>query len=302
MCDSAMALTDGMVILGAMSAPDTSTETTNEPLPGGLIVVGVYPTQREALEHSLVVLAMGEACWLELSVDGHRLLVESSIIKAVGEQLMQFDQESAHWPPKSLVVKPVVSKPAPMSPLLWALVVCGVFWAQDRWPALTEAATLDARAIFDHNEEWRTVTALFLHADIGHLVSNVASGIFVFSVVVSIWGGVRGWLLLIVAAMGGNMAAATLNYPEAYRSIGASTAVFAGLGLLTGRAIRVGWRATSSHRWRTAFVPFAAGVAVLGLFGAGGVHVDVLAHVTGFITGLIFGFIAKERVVSEPQP
>ena len=278
-----------------MSVPDVSADAENEPLPEGLVQAGFYPTQAAGLEHGLVVLAMGEPCWLVPTGGGHGLFVEPAIAAVAGEQLTQFDRESAHWPPKPAVVKRRAPEPAPVSPMVWALAVCGVFWAQDRWPAMAEAGALDAGAVFDGNEGWRTFTALFLHADLGHLVSNLASGIFVFSVVVSMWGGVRGWLLLTVASTGGNVAAAALNYPEPYRSIGASTAVFAGLGLLTGRSIRAGWGAMPSERWRKAFIPFAAGVAVLGLFGAGGVHVDVLAHATGFVAGLALGLVAEER-------
>lgn len=36
-------------------------------------------------------------------------------------------------------------------------------------------------------------------------------------------------------------------------------------------------------------VPLAAGIAVLGLFGAGDVHIDVVAHTTGFAAGLFLG-------------
>lgn len=83
-----------------------------------------------------------------------------------------------------------------------------------------------------------------------------------------------------------------MNYPAAYRSLGASTAIFAGLGLLTGRAIRIVVRADHPHRWRSVFVPLAAGLTMLGLYGAGGIHIDVLAHVTGFGAGLLIGFCA----------
>jgi membrane associated rhomboid family serine protease len=127
---------------------------------------------------------------------------------------------------------------------------------------------------------------LFLHADLGHLLANVISGYFVFSAVLSTIGRGRGWLCLAIAAIVGNCAVAGLNYPGPYRSLGASTAIFAGLGLLTGRAVRVLRTKSGGHRWRAVFVPLAAGVALLGLFGAGGLHTDVVAHATGFAAGL----------------
>jgi len=44
------------------------------------------------------------------------------------------------------------------------------------------------------------------------------------------------------------------------------------------------------HRWRAVFVPLAAGLTLLGLFGAGDLRIDVGAHVTGFTAGLVLGF------------
>jgi len=37
------------------------------------------------------------------------------------------------------------------------------------------------------------------------------------------------------------------------------------------------------------FVPLAAGVTLLGLLGAGGLHPDVVAYATGFASGLALG-------------
>ena len=168
-----------------------------------------------------------------------------------------------------------------------------VYWCQCRWPdRLEDAGALDAQAVFDRGEWWRPLTALFLHADLGHLVSNELCGIFAFSAVLSTIGLLRGWLLLALSSVTGNLAIAALNYPGAYRSLGASTAIFAGLGLLTGRAIRAVGADNRARRWQSVFAPMAAGVTLLGLFGAGGIHVDVGAHATGFAAGLIWGFAA----------
>ena len=83
-----------------------------------------------------------------------------------------------------------------------------------------------------------------------------------------------------------------MHYPAAYRSLGASTAIFAGVGLLTGRAIRVLRHSGHWQQGRAMFVAFAGGLTVLGLYGAGGLHIDVLAHATGFAAGLVLGFVA----------
>jgi rhomboid protease GluP len=275
-----------------MSAPDVSAEEANEHYPDDLVEAGVYPTFTAGSEHGLVVLAMEHPYWLVPFADRFRLLVEPRDFPAVREQLACFDRESIGWPPRPVMENPTTHPVEFATPLLWAFTVLVVFCGQGQRPAWLDVGDLDTEAVFARGEWWRPGTALFLHADLAHLLSNALSGIFVFSAVLSTIGLRRGWLLLALASVAGNLAAAALNYPGPYHSIGASTAIFAGLGLLTGRAIRVVARSGSFHRWRTMFVPLAAGLTVLGLYGAGGMHVDVLAHLMGFASGLGLGFIA----------
>jgi membrane associated rhomboid family serine protease len=258
-----------------------------------LAEAGVYATPAEGFEHGLVVLAMGHAYWLVPSEAGFRLLVEPPALEAVREQLACFDRESVGWPPRPAVEHPPARRFELFTPLLWAVVVLAVFWCQGEQPGRWESAgALDTQAVFDQGEWWRPATALFLHADLGHLVSNVVSGVFVFAAVLATIGRRRGWLLLAFASLAGNLAVAALNYPGPYRSLGASTAIFAGLGLLTGRAVRGFRRPGRPHPWRAVFAPLAAGLTLLALFGAGGLHTDVGAHVTGFAAGLALGFAA----------
>ncbi len=276
-----------------MSSPDVPAGATNERDSTDLVEAGVYSTSAEGFEHGLVVLAMGESYYLAPSDNGYRLLVEPAALAAVREQLAYFDRESIGWPPRPAVEERPVRRLELFTPLLWAFLVMAVFWGQGAWPGMwEEAGALDPRAVFDQGEWWRLATALFLHADVGHLVGNVLSGVFVFAAVVSTIGRRRGWLLLALASLAGSLAVAALNYPGPYRSLGASTAVFAGLGLLTGRAIRVLQRPGRPHRWRTVLGPLATGLTLLGLYGAGEVHTDVGAHLTGFAAGLVLGFAA----------
>lgn len=286
-----------------MTAPESSVPPANDPFPDGSVDAAVYTTLAEGFEHSLVVLAMGETCWLVPAATGHHLRVKPEVLSAARLQLACFDRESIGWPPKPVIDEVPTHKHAPLSPLVWMLGVVVVFWAQWKHPDLTDNGLLDAKRVFDQGEWWRAGSALWLHADIRHLISNAASGLLVFSAVVLTFGPRVSWWLIAGAAVVGNLSAVMLHYGDDYRSLGASTAVFAGLGLLVGRAIRVVNRSGHPYRWRTMLMPLAAGLAVLGLFGAGGVDIDVLAHATGFGAGLVLGFIvSRARPRQSDQP
>jgi membrane associated rhomboid family serine protease len=282
-----------LITYTSMSPVDLSAQVASDGTPEGLVAAGDYATYADAFEHSVVVLATEHCCWLVPFEDRFRLLVEPQAFAHVHEQLARYDRERIGWPPRPISDHTAGRNLELITPLLWGLVVLLVFRSQAAHPEWVRAGVLDPAGIFDRGEWWRPVTALFFHADPAHVLSNLLSGVFVFSAVVSSFGRLRGWLLLSVAAIVGNVAVAGLNYSHDYRSLGASTAVFAALGVLTGRAIRVMSRAHRPHRWRAVFVPLAAGLTVLALYGAGGGNVDVLAHLSGFLAGLVCGFIGE---------
>ncbi|PTX96606.1 rhomboid family intramembrane serine protease [Opitutus sp. ER46] len=265
---------------------------SDEPAPETLVEVGVYTTARDATEHGLVVLATGNPYWLESAEGRHRLLVEPTAATWVRRQLQCFDRESAGWPPRPVALTGAMTRAELGQPLLWALLVLLAFWAQARVPAVAWGA-LDAQAVFVRHEWWRPVTALFLHADAGHILANGISGVFVLAAVLATLGRARGWLAVAGASILGNVAAVSVHFGGTYRSVGASTLVFAALGLLTGHAVRQMATATGGGRGRAMAAPLAAGVTVLALYGAGGVHVDVLAHLTGFAAGVGIGLLLR---------
>jgi len=282
-----------------MTESEPTAPLASDPFPNGSVEVGVYATHSEGFQHSLVVLAMGETCWLIPTDTGHHLRVEPPALDAARRQLACFDRESIGWPPQPIVDAVPHIKHLPLSPLVWVLAVSAAYWAQGMRPGLTEAALLDARRVFDHGEWWRAWTALWLHADLGHLVSNAANGFLVFTAVIMTFGRSVSWFLIAGSAIAGNLATVALQSSNDYRSLGASTAIFAALGLLTGRAVRVMHRSNHPHRWRTLLTPLFTGLIVLGLYGAGGVQIDVLAHAMGFVAGLLFGFASASQSASK---
>ena len=106
------------------------------------------------------------------------------------------------------------------------------------------------------------------------------------------WAGVLG------AATLANFVEALIA-PAAHRAVGASTAVFAALGLLAGMAWRqrLSLRERRWYRWG----PLIAGVCLLTLLGAGSAHVDVLGHALGFAFGLLVGWIYVRANIPEKR-
>jgi membrane associated rhomboid family serine protease len=137
-------------------------------------------------------------------------------------------------------------------------------------------------------ELWRAVTALTLHLDVGHLLANLGFGTVFGLLAGQLLGPGVAWASVLAAAASANLLNASVQ-PEMHASVGASTAVFATLGLLAAYA----WRRRSGTTERRAYrwAPLFAGVFLLAFTGAGGENTDVLAHLTGFAMGALAGVL-----------
>jgi rhomboid protease GluP len=88
---------------------------------------------------------------------------------------------------------------------------------------------------------------------------------------------------VLLAATGANALNAWVQSVD-HRSIGASTAVFAALGMLV---TYTWWRGyLRDTPWRGRIAPIVAGLGLLGFTGTGGENTDLGAHLFGFIAGL----------------
>ena len=136
-------------------------------------------------------------------------------------------------------------------------------------------------------EWWRAVTALTLHLDQEHLLGNLLFGVIGGIAAGRLLGPGVAWASILAAGTLANTVE-MLIAPPTHRAVGASTAVFAALGLLAGLAWRQ--RLTLRERRWYRWAPLIAGVCLLTLLGAGTAHVDVLGHALGFLFGVAFGW------------
>jgi membrane associated rhomboid family serine protease len=137
-------------------------------------------------------------------------------------------------------------------------------------------------------EWWRALTALTLHLDQEHLLGNLLFGVPAGIAAGRLLGPGVAWASILAAGALANYAEIFIA-PPGHRAVGASTAVFAALGLLAGLA----WRQRLTLRERRWYVlaPLIAGICLLTLLGAGTAHVDVLGHALGFLFGVGAGWL-----------
>lgn len=169
--------------------------------------------------------------------------------------------------------------------VVWVFAIAAFFlWAGFSSPSVTARGLMDSKAVAA-GQWWRLFTAITLHADGPHLIANATTGFLFFGFAMSRYGP---GLMLLAAYLAG--AAANLAgywvYPMSHRGLGASGMVMGGLGLLAVHSAAL-WRLhpkATGILLRTA----AGGFLILVFFGFSP-DSDVLAHVAGFLFGLIFG-------------
>ena len=258
-----------------------------------LATVGRYGRLSQARERGLVVAAMELPHWIVREHAEFVLCVEEHARESVAQELEKFETEARERAATQPEPRPL-EKLNPLS-LYIAGWIMAAFWlaqnlAPDAWLAAGAAAS---GKIIREGEWWRTVTALTLHADFAHLMANVASGLLFAAFAVPQFGSGVTWLAIIASGAAGNVLNASFYAHEQHTSIGASTAVFGALGLLVAAEFLARIRSPQTRgRWHL-FVPLGAGLGLLAFLGAGDEHsrVDHMAHLWGFIAGLVLGAV-----------
>ncbi len=187
---------------------------------------------------------------------------------------------------------------------LWGVYLVGLFYL---WlgPYRATVPLLQAagaqRSAVRAGEWWRTVTALMIHGDIGHLVSNLLFLLVFAALLCRIFGPGLGWMLVLTAGAIGNGWAALSTAREGV-GVGASTACFGALGLLAAHGAAVNLRCSASWHevWRRALMPLGAGLALLSITGTAP-GTDLMAHLFGFLAGLVLGAGVAGAGVYEPR-
>ena len=263
---------------------------------GNWVSVGQYPTLREANDHGLVILAMGEACRVAANADQKEFQLQAEMHPAprIAVELDAYAAEIS-LPDKTVPTRKPWGRYAHSRVLCgyWMLLLVSVYYCQGIDDSLIERARSSSVGLFQRGEWWRPFTAQFLHGDLMHLIGNLLVGAAFITFVVRSIGPFKGWGLTLLCGTLGNALTSWSYYPDHFSSIGASTSVFAALGILSGLGIAESLPSRPHLPWLRILTPFMAGVVLLGMLGASqDPHTDVLGHICGFGFGLPAGIVA----------
>lgn len=196
--------------------------------------------------------------------------------------LRQWEKENRGW--KWQHTLPVTGLAFHWAGLLWAIAIVAIHVWSIKY-GTKELGLMDSKAVL-RGEWWRLFTAVTLHADYGHLISNVVSGFLLFGLAMARYGAGIAVMAGFVGGVLGNILGLFVFGRAGHLSLGASGMVMAALGLLAVQSV---------HEWRknlgiTPLVIRAVAAAILILVLTGfSPQADILAHVGGFVGGAAIG-------------
>lgn len=243
-------------------------------------------SQAQALDWSLVLISQGIECVImQREEDGAWLLetAEADFPRAT-ESLALYERENRT--PWRREVKWTGLLFDVRAALWFIALILFHFSAEVLQKDFHVPGAVDRVAVL-HGEWWRVFTAVTLHGDVAHLLANVTIGFVFLGFAMCCYGAGGAMLLSLLGGALGNVA--TLLLHEApFRSLGASGFVMASLGLLAAHSLTFG-----RHEKRAVWIGrgvIAGGllVVLLGLSPKS----DVVAHVGGFVAGVLLGVAA----------
>lgn len=249
------------------------------------VCVKTARTQKALFEFELVLTAVGIESRSVRNMFGWQLFTREAVSETALRQLELYRRENAVNYRKS---NTIVTIDNGYQGVVGYLLVIWSFWCVEAvgWG---QGAFLDGilhAGSVVHGDWWLTITALTLHADIGHIASNSLFG-GVFGLIVGrYYGSGLGWLLVLLCGAVGNYFNAMVQ-EETFRALGASTAAFAAAGLISGHS----WRRTyePGRGFRLNYLPLAGAVGIFLFAGISGENIDIVGHLMGLAVGIACG-------------
>lgn len=268
--------------------PDEEREKFEEQIAELEVVRSSY---KQIRDFSLVLASQAIPHRLRRELEGpYSIHVEAEFLQEARRQIELYNQEN---PPRE--ENPPLPLTLSLAPLLVLAFPAGVTLLDfsEKIPGgLHRRCLADAEKILN-GEFYRTVTALFLHGDSRHIMSNLLSGYVILNLLAFRLPLSRMVLPLLVASALANYAVA-FTVKEDFRSLGFSTFVFASLGALSVIEFRL--VPHFAHGLFRRFAPLFAAI-LLALFLGLGENSDILAHGYGFLFGLVCGVLPRKKTL-----
>jgi len=253
-------------------------------------------SQHQAESYGLVLSSEQIAHGLTKGNRGWMLWVPEKDVDAARQAIQAYKEEQ--HPAEGDPATPSIAYGKTRSGLLAALILGGVHLivnAAPRPEAILDLYGASAAHILE-GQAYRLVTALMLHAGPLHLVGNMAGLALFGTAVASLAGWGLGWLLIAASGIAGNGLNAWVHAADHW-SVGASTAVFGAVGILSAHQFAL--KINRPNRRMRALLPLGGGLALLAFLGAG-THTDLLAHLFGFMAGLVIGIFYAVLLPKRP--
>lgn len=244
-------------------------------------------SKRQAMDWSLVLASQDIHPIIAPPADSRAwsLLVEPDQYERALAAIRQYRLENRGWAWRREL--PGAALEVHVGALFWCLFLAFGHWAATfALPQLEVAGRMDNVRV-RAGEWWRLFTALFLHADLAHLMANVTFGVVILGFAMARFGPGITLLCTYLSGALGNVAG-LLFYAHPYTGVGASGMMMGALGLLCIHSFGL-WR-QSPKAARYVLSGVIAGFLLFILFGVSP-RSDILAHLGGFLAGLFFGSI-----------
>ena len=244
----------------------------------------------ECRERALVLSALGLPHAIRRGAQGEwRLVVRASHADQAAREIESYSEENDNWPRRAPVMPRHRHGLDGVVFFVGLLVFMHLASHSGAFGLSWFGDGRMASALLRDGEWWRAITALTLHVGPTHIIGNLILGSILGLFASRQLGSGLAWLCILCAGTVGNVASGILQADE-HTAVGASTAVFAALGLVGAFS----WRHRHERKlpWAVQIAPLIVVAVILNYTGSGGERTDVLAHLTGFVSGLIFGALA----------
>jgi rhomboid protease GluP len=243
-------------------------------------------SRSQAMDWSLVLASQDISCIIRHAAEENQwgLEIAASDHGRASAAIRQYQWENRGWKWRQPLSWP--GGTFHWGGLIWCLLLVLLHATATQYPRLASAGVLDSAAVRT-GEWWRLFTAMTLHADTGHLVSNITTGLVLFGLAMARYGAGVGLLAAYLAGLGGNLFGLWL-YLDPYRGLGASGMVMGALGLVAAQSL-----APASARPRPLKIALGGllgGVMLFLLLGTNP-QSDLVAHLGGFGAGCGLGSV-----------